>query len=214
MLSGRHFRTGVRFPPPPLTQPIRTALRGFVEQIEDLEGGFRLVVRPAHLGPNGAEPNGSQYPTQDESRACSLLAEQFTHRCDALGNPSEWWHFEDGASGRFEDTEVRAEILDPALGFGQRLPQGAGALPLADELDEVGDAARLDVQPTSGELDRLGKVSVKPPDFGLDPCEDIVNGARIRDPLADRLEYTPLDESTADQQLVGTRFLRCREASI
>src|SRR5262245_46417735 len=39
MLSGRHFRTGVRFPPPPLLRPIRTALRGLIEQIEDLEGG-------------------------------------------------------------------------------------------------------------------------------------------------------------------------------
>src|SRR5262245_6930833 len=128
MLSGRHFRTGVRFPPPPLLRPIRTALRGLNEQIEDLEGGFSLVVRTAHLGPNGAEPNGSQYSTQDESRACGLPAEQFVHRCDALGNPSEWRHFEDGAGGRFEDTEVRAKLLDPPLGFGQGLSQSAGAL--------------------------------------------------------------------------------------
>jgi hypothetical protein len=60
-------------------QPIRTALRVLVEQIEDLEGGFHLVVWSTDVGPNGAEPDGAQDPTQDESRARRLSAEQIAH---------------------------------------------------------------------------------------------------------------------------------------
>jgi len=62
---------------------VETALEILDLLDEASEGGSNWLQQwstaAADLGPNGAEPNGSQDPTQDESRARRLPAEQIAH---------------------------------------------------------------------------------------------------------------------------------------
>jgi hypothetical protein len=60
MPAAEGFRTWVRFPPPPPTQPIRTALRA-LDELEDLKGGSDLVTRFPHLGCDRDQAHPSEY---------------------------------------------------------------------------------------------------------------------------------------------------------
>ena len=70
----------IQFPPPPLSVPIRTALRGSgflrpdVEEVENLEGGFGLVVCPSDLRPDRLETHGAEDPAQHQCGAPGFLA--------------------------------------------------------------------------------------------------------------------------------------------
>lgn len=80
----------------PLLVPIRTALRGSgflrrdVEEVEDLEGGFGLVVAPSDLWPDGPQAHQLQDAAQHRRGARGLAAQQSPERPDPLGDPLDW----------------------------------------------------------------------------------------------------------------------------
>jgi len=76
MPAAEDSRTWVRFPPPPPTQPGRTTLRD-LDELEDLDGGFGLVVRLPIRGsallPRPPLLESSSRPEQDIAPIASWL---------------------------------------------------------------------------------------------------------------------------------------------
>src|SRR5581483_4745352 len=197
------FRTWVRCPPPPPSQPIRTALRG-LDEIEDLEGGLGLVLGPANLRTNRDQPDGSEHSSKGQRRRRRLGVEYLLDGGQPLGHPLDRRSLEQGFGRRLVGLELGSERCSFLLGGAERLAESSRALSVPDEVDVVRDPPLLRCQrgPLEGHL--LGEVCVKSLDLFLHALQEVTDRRRIGEPLPNSCQDRLFGCPTGHEQLVVT----------
>src|SRR5262245_58250988 len=154
------FRTWVRCPPPPPTQPIRTAFRG-LDEVEDLEGGLGLVVSFPDLRHYRDQSDRAQQPAQQEGRTCCIGFEKRLERAHPFGNPLHRRGLEERLRRCFVSSELGSQGSRLLLGGAESFPESSCAFSLSPELDVVADSPLLGRQPGTLSLDLFGEVRVR-----------------------------------------------------
>jgi hypothetical protein len=97
-----------------------------VQEVDDLEGRFGLVVGLADLGGHWLQGDRSEDVTQEQCRLAGLAFEQVLQTSNALGHPFDGWSLEDLAGGGFEGGELIPEGRGPLLGQLEGLTERRG----------------------------------------------------------------------------------------
>src|SRR5215470_5186722 len=187
MPAAEDFRTWVRCPPPPPMQPSRTALRGF-DELEDLEGGLGLVVGFSYIRRNRDQPDRSEE------------LPKLKRRSRGLG-------FEHGL-------KLKAQCDCLLLGRPESLPQGPGALAVADELDVVGDPTFFRDHCRPLDLDLFGQLGLETLYLCLDPVEHVSDRREIPEPFLNRSQDCLLGGPSGHEEFVFAGATGSTEATV
>jgi hypothetical protein len=134
-----------RFPPPPPSQRIRTAIPGVLaglrfQQRQRVDRGPRHVVGPADVPLGGLEANAAQEPAQDEGGALGSLLEDLLHPRQPLLDPLDRRCLKHPLSAAPQPVQLLAQCVDPPLRLAARPRPPPDDPPASDA--SGGDAAR------------------------------------------------------------------------
>ena len=143
-----------------------------MQEVDDLEGRFGLVVGLADLGGHWLQGDRSEDVTQEKRRLACLAFKQVLQTPNALGHPFDGWRLEDLAGGGFEGGDLLSKGRGTLLSQLERLTERHGPFAVADELDEVGDPTFLAREAGAFELEIFGQVGAETSDLFLGGLQD------------------------------------------